>query len=372
MKRRASNGMGSIRQRPDGRWEARYTSPDGVQRSVYARTEAEVTRKLRAVLHDLDSGSWREPSALTVSQWADVWLRDYQQHTTPQTANSYRTVINHHIIPVIGSVRLSKLSTIHARRVISAMIEAGKSPTYTSKCRNILSGMLSAAVEAGILKSNPVESVKAPRITHKEPHIIDREIIPAFVQAAERHKYGLPAVFALFTGLRAGELRGLFWSDLSGSALTVQRQILETGAFAPPKDGSSRTIELTPEALSILRRQKINLAALQLQAGSGWNDSDLIFRKPNGQHIDPSTFRDAVRAIGQSIGIQGLHPHDLRHSYAVAALRSGADVKSVQHNLGHKSAAMTLDIYAAYTKDAGRVSAERLSEYLKNALNPAD
>jgi integrase len=63
-----------------------------------------------------------------------------------------------------------------------------------------------------------------------------------------------------------------------------------------------------------------------------------------------------------------LHPHDLRHSYAVAALRSGIDVKTVQNNLGHRYAAMTLDTYAAYTTDAGKVGAELFSAYWKNAL----
>ena len=74
---RASNGMGSVRQRSDGRWEARYTTPDGRQRSVYAKTEAEVTKKLRAQLHDLDTGLWREPSKMKMSTWFEIWLTEY-------------------------------------------------------------------------------------------------------------------------------------------------------------------------------------------------------------------------------------------------------------------------------------------------------
>ena len=77
----------------------------------------------------------------------------------------------------------------------------------------------------------------------------------------------------------------------------------------------------------------------------------------------------AVKAVGAAIGKPDLHPHDLRHSYAVAALRSGMDVKTVQHTLGHKSAQMTLDVYAAYTEDAGKKGAEMMSDYLKKATN---
>lgn len=65
--RRASNGMGSIRQRSDGRWEARYTAPDGKQHSLYAKSEKAVTARLRASLHDVDTGAWRKPSKMTVA-----------------------------------------------------------------------------------------------------------------------------------------------------------------------------------------------------------------------------------------------------------------------------------------------------------------
>ena len=85
---RAANGMGTVRQRKDGTWEGRYTAPDGRQRSVYAKTEAEVTRKLRAILHEIDSGAWLEPSRMTVGEWLDIWLQDYQGHTTGRTVET--------------------------------------------------------------------------------------------------------------------------------------------------------------------------------------------------------------------------------------------------------------------------------------------
>jgi integrase len=68
------------------------------------------------------------------------------------------------------------------------------------------------------------------------------------------------------------------------------------------------------------------------------------------------------------IGIPGLHPHSLRHSYAVAALRAGMDVKTLQNNLGHASASVTLDVYAKYTDDAGAAAARLLSAYFSSAL----
>jgi integrase len=140
--------------------------------------------------------------------------------------------------------------------------------------------------------------------------------------------------------------------------------------FTPPKYGEDRIIHLPAEAVAILKDQRRRQAEQRLAAG-GWDDDeiskDLVFRMSTGAAHNDRTIYKAVKAAGKAIGKPELHPHDLRHSYAVAALRSGADVKTVQHNLGHKTAQMTLDVYAAYTEDAGKAGAEKLSEYIKNS-----
>lgn len=373
---RASNGMGSIRQRPDGRWEARYTTPDGKQRSIYAKSEKLVTEKLRGELHDLDTGHWREPSKMTVAEWMEIWLRDYQTHTTPRTVKIYSDHVRLHINPVIGGIKMPKVSPIHVRRVISAMSEKGLSPTYIHHCHGVLSVSFNAAIESGVIKTNPARGIKTPRRVKKKFTIVDRELIPDFIDAAMEDINGRAMVFLFMTGLRAAEERGLKWEDidLETGSMNVERQLVvrSTTEFALPKDGSVRTIELTPEAIDLLKKHKKAQAELRLKAGEKWLDtditSDLVFRSARGWFIAESVLHKAIRAVGVKIGLPDLHPHDLRHSYAVAALRSGVDVKTVQHNLGHKNAAMTLDTYAAYTTDAGKAGAIKFSDYWQKAL----
>ena len=375
-KTRASNGMGSIRQRSDGRWEARYTTPDGRQRSVYGKSEKEVTAKLRSALHDLDSGAWREPSKMTVAEWVEIWLRDYQTHTATSSRRTYRNFVRLHIVPAIGSLRLSKVLPLHVRRVISNMTEKGLAPASIKECKNVMSCSFNAAIEAGLIKTNPASNVKTPRIVKKPFCIVDRDSYTPFLQACRRQRIGLAIIFLLQTGLRASEERGLRWDDIDfdKSTMHIQRQLPASGErkFTQPKDGSTRLIQLTPESVALLKEQHRQQAEQRLRAGAAWKTDDicdgLVFRSDNGNAIFGSVLYNAVRAVGAEIGMPELHPHDLRHSYAVAALRSGVDVKTVQHNLGHRNAAMTLDVYAAYTTDAGKVGAERLSEYWKNAI----
>jgi len=373
---RASNGMGSVRQRSDGRWEARYSTPEGKQKSVYGKTEKEVTAKLRGVLHDLDTGTWREPSKMTVGEWLDTWLSDYQGHTTGRTVETYRCIVNGHFKPTFGTVKLSSFSQMHVRRMIADLQKKGRSASTIRHSCAILGGSMKCAIEAGLIKDNPVTGIKLPRKVKPKFTVIDREQIPAFVEAAEKSKSPNELLFMLYTGTRVGEVRGLRWDDIDFDAGTahIQRQLnpaTHGERFTPPKDGEDREIHLAAEAVEVLKRQRKRQLEQRIAAGDKWVEDDvtrdLVFRQPNGKAHSELSIYKACKAAGQEIGVPGLHPHDLRHSYAVAALRSGVDVKTVQHNLGHKSASITLDTYAAYTSDAGKEGAKKLSDYLKNA-----
>lgn len=377
---RAPNGMGSVRQRPDGRWEGRYSDPMGRQRSVYAKTEKAVTAKLRAVQHEMDAGAWREPSKMTVGEWLEIWLKDYQGHNSARTIAKYRCIVNVHFVPKLGEVRLEKLLPLHIRRLVNDLQKDLKPVTIKNYVR-ILGSALNCAIEAGLIKTNPADNAKLPRPTPTKLNIIDRDMIPAFLAAIQETLYPNELTFMLYTGLRLGELRGLRWSDcdLDNGTIHVQRQLHpirhDLKQITPPKYGEDRIIHIPAEAVTVLRNQRKKQAEQRLAAG-GWDDDeislDLVFRLPSGAAHNDRSIYTAVKAAGRSIGMPALHPHDLRHSYAVAALRSGVDVKTVQHNLGHKTAQMTLDVYAAYTEDAGKAGADRLSDYLKSAQKQAD
>lgn len=375
-KGRANNGMGSIRQRSDGRWEARYTAPNGQQKSIYAATEAEVTKKLRGALHEIDSGAWREPSKMTMSEWLEIWLSDYQSHTTGRTVETYRCIVRKHFNPTFGTVKVGKLTQMHVRRMVADLQRDGRSASTIRHSCAILGGAMKCAVEAGLIKANPVEGIKLPRKAKTTFEVVDREQIPVFVEAAENTLYPNELLFMLYTGVRVGEARGLKWDDVDMDAGTayIQRQlnaVTHGDRFTPPKDGENREIHLPAEAVEILKRQRKRQLEQRIAAGDKWVEDDvtrdLVFRQRNGKAHSELSIYKACKAAGQEIDLPGLHPHDLRHSYAVAALRSGVDVKTVQHNLGHKSASITLDTYAAYTSDAGKEGAKKLSEYLKNA-----
>lgn len=374
---RATNGMGSIRKRSDGRWEARYSTPTGNQKSIYGKTEKEVAQKLRDALYKIDTGKWREPSKLTVSAWLDIWLRDYQTDTSERTVYKYRCIANKHFKTYIGNIYMTKLMSYHIRHMIISMQENGLAATTVNNYVGILETAIQRAVEHKIISENPVREINLKSDHPKQFCIIDRTDIPRFLEIVHGMRYENELKIMLFTGLRVGEVRGLRWSDvdLDAGTFDIQRQIQpkrkNMKRITLPKYNKTRSFHIPQEAITILRNQKIKQAEERLKAGDKWQDdeisTDLVFRLPNGHPHGEHTLYFAAKKLGDTLGMPDLHPHDLRHSYAIALLRSGADVKTVQHNLGHQTATMTLEVYAAYTDDAGKQSADKLSKYLNDA-----
>lgn len=378
---RASNNDGSIRERKDGRFEGRYTAPDGSQRSVYASTRPDCRAKLKAAIRAIEGGTWYEPNRLTVGQWLDIWITDYCTHATGRTIETYKFVIEKRLKPAFGRIKLTDLSKIHVRHFMNDLQKQGLAPSTIQHAKGILSAAMKCAVnEADLIPVNPVTGVKAPRRPKPPFNVIDRAQFPAFIAEAQKNPvYGRAMLFSLLTGIRAGELRGLKWSDIDFSAgvMSIQRQLYAPSyarrEFRQPKDGETRDIHLPQEALDILRAERKAQLERRVRLGADWQEdnisADLVFRREDGRSYNILEIYKATKAVGLALGFDNLHPHDLRHSYAVAALRSGIDVKTVQHNLGHKSATMTLDTYAAYTSDAGKTGAKKLSNYFSGFEN---
>lgn len=96
-----------------------------------------------------------------------------------------------------------------------------------------------------------------------------------------------------------------------------------------------------------------------------WEDNDLVFTDALGHHLTkPTVYRHYKKAVA-AIGRPNARYHDLRHSYAVAAISSGIDIKTVQGNLGHATAAFTLDVYGHVTDRMKRESADKMEDFIR-------
>ena len=122
--------------------------------------------------------------------------------------------------------------------------------------------------------------------------------------------------------------------------------------------------------LSVLKEEKLRQNEHKKKAGKLWEQSNLVFTNELGNNLSAQTVYLHFKKLAASVGLPDARFHDLRHSYAVAALQSGDDIKTVQENLGHYTAAFTLDTYAHVTERMKTESAQRMENFIKGVSTP--
>lgn len=384
MTKKAVSGNGSIRQRPDGRWEGRISLGfDGagkrIQKSFYGDTQKEVAELIRKATSQLDEGTFVSPSKMTVKTWLNTWLSEYTGSIKENTLVSYRVQVEHNILPFIGAMKLSALQPHHIQKAINEMSKREEKPLSPKSVKNVfgvLHKAMSQAVLNGYVAKNPCDGVQLPRVEKKDISPLNEAEIRAFLGAIKGHRNETVFKVALFTGMRQGELMGLQWNNVdfkAGTILVSQQLIHEKkkgGVYklAPTKTDGIRKITPAPIVMNWLKEWKIEQSAQRLSKGNLWASEidGLVFTDEYGRNLSNTTLTHEVKRIGEKIGKDGFRFHDLRHSYAVAAIRAGDDMKTVSSNLGHSTISVTMDIYASFTEDMAKASASRMNAYISS------
>lgn len=409
-KRGASNG-GSIRHRTverDGHtyewWEARVTTGydlstgKQIQRSFSGKTQREVRQKMQAALVDLNNHQYQEPTKMTVGEWLETWERDFLIGVKPFTKLNYSQHIRNHIIPALGNRKLQQLSGPDIQKFYNQLLrEGGKirchdkdgnvmkkdgQPVYVSvplsaKTVKNIHGVLHKALEKAIkleyIRTNPADSCELSRVEKKEIRPLDDGDISRFMEAVQNHPFRALFLTTLFTGLRRGEVCGLRWDcvDLEHGTITINKQLQnipgQPGSYrlVSTKNGKSRTLKASHFVVDLLRQQKAEQEEIKRLVGELWHDEGYVFCNAVGEHLSPSTVYHNFKRVASDIGMPAARLHDLRHSYAVASLRAGDNIKTVQSNLGHHTASFTLDVYGHVTAQMQQDSADRMDAYIR-------
>lgn len=381
MPKRNAQGAGTIRQRKDGTWEARYSlgrdpgTGKQKQKSIYTKTQREALKKLQQVQNDLENGSYVEPSRITVGSWMDIWLAEYNANIKPYTRASYTGHIKNQIKPGLGSISLQKLQPHHVQTFYNGL-QTTLSAKSIKNVHGVLHKGLEQAVRLGYIKQNPSRLCTLPRIVRKEIKVLSDDTVIQFLNNIQDKWYETIFFVDLFTGMRQGEILGLAWDcvDLDAGTILINKQLVQEkkagGKFSLDTTKHDRIRKLKPAKLVIskLKERKAKQAADQLRAGSAWsNPWNLVFTDELGAFIPHYRARDAFKRVVTAMGIPDLTFHSMRHSYAVICLLNGDDVKTVQSSLGHHTAAFTLDIYGHVTEKMQNDSANRMDSYISKA-----
>ena len=394
--RRAARGEGCIRKRGDNRWEYIYTDNAGETKSAYGHSETEIVEKKRAIQAALHEGTYVDPSAYTVSTWADYFFYELYNRQNVDTRAPVHSHLKIHIKPFFGSMRLQDVSKEDVIRFHRYLVDKELATHTIENIHSTLVQLFESAMPKR-LRINPARGIKIEKGVKKEMLYFSEEQYLDFMSALEQGglcSYYEAALyrFALWAGLREGELMGLEWRhiDFEGGTVHIKQQLKkirpiggevrppkkqyyirmvdELYYLAKPKYQKERRIQPGKKAMDLLREVRRHQISERLRTGLGeqYNPDNFVFVTEDGKHMANTTILPHFKKVAASIGCsKEMRIHDLRHSYVYNALASGLTYDQISENLGHKSVDFTKRQYGRFPDVLHEDSAAKMDAFFE-------
>lgn len=338
---------------------------------TFSGTKAAAQKKMNELLSQRDQGVAVPPDKMTVAEWLNNWLTRHHVdgRITDRVRDRYQGIIDRHLIPMLGRMRLQELRPTHIAEAKARWLEGGDGstsaeplqPATVYKHMVVLRQSLAEAVRHNLISRNPTDAVARPSVTRRtEQRALTEDEIRDLVETATGTRFDVPVRLTLATGLRQSELLKLRWAD-------VELQQAAINVAGTKTANSRRRIELSARMVEVLRSHRQEQRKRRLRLGASWTESGLVFPSSRGTPWNRYAFYRDYKALLRKADIEdpaSVTWHTLRHTAASQWIRHGADIFTVSRRLGHASAAFTMDVYAHLLRGQQRVAAEALDHLL--------
>jgi len=340
------------------------------------KTKRECQAALHEALAALRAGTFVEPSKRTLESFlVDEWLPALR-HLRPSTLSNYRTHIRTSVLPTLGPIPLQQLSPAHLNAFYQALLSRGRlrdgqgmAPKTVQNVHAILHRALKDAMRWGYAARNVADAVDPPKGLPAERQVWTPEQLRAFLSHVRDDRLYAWLLVAT-TGLRRAELAGLRWLDVDLAAgrvsprrprVVVDYTVVESDAKTPK---GRRSLALDPATLAALKAHRARQAEEKTIVGAGYRDSGLVFTMPDGSPIHPQRISAWFLQHTRAAGLPRIRLHDVRHSYATAALAAGVPPKVISQRLGHATIAITMDTYSHVIPGLDEQAAETVARLI--------
>ena len=309
---------------------------------------------------------------MTLREYIIFWQETYDSHQSrPTTYAAHNYVFKNHILPGLGDIPLSELTSEMVGEFLEERRRFGNHRPGSSglgeetmrHIHRLLQQCLDQAIRDGLLTENPAKAFRYRKSTTVKANIMTPLEMEDYLDAAEQLGYLPMFMLALTTGLRQGELIALKWSDLDIESRTltiaenravVRRELVEYGS-------QTRSIRLTPEVVDLL-----------IMEHSKHPSSPLMFMHPATQRpYSPQMVRRMHNEIIKEAGLDHIRFTDLRHTCAVLSLRNGMETKELARMLGHYRPSITRQDYEPYLLYTAKKDEDMPKEPMQSELQQA-
>lgn len=327
------------------------------------RTKAIVRERLAQVVADRDAGI-KTSDGYTVGEAARDWLEKGTRDLGESTVETYRILVEKHLVSEIGAIKLKKLNATQVDDWLEGLADELSTATL-HKLHSALKRALRQAQARDMVGRNVAELVTTPRGREGRPSkaLTLDQAVSVLAQARTHWLYAY-VTLSVLTGVRTEEARALQWShvvawvedagqwqpvtmagfDHKKLAVYVWRSVRAGGDTKTKK--SRRTLEVPDEVARALRQHHRKQAAKRLRAGETWQDHDLVFCTRNGKPLAAGNVRRAFRSITKAAGIgEDWTPRELRHTFVSIMSDNDVSIEKIADLVGHRTTIVTQTVY---------------------------
>ncbi|MDA2323955.1 site-specific integrase [Bacillus cereus group sp. Bc177] len=335
------------------------------------KTKQEAHKAMLELEQSLTLGTYIQPNKILYREYLlERFLEDKMTKVKKQTLNTYRWIVEKHIIPAIGDVELTKLNPIIIQGLYNKLTkEQALSDENIQKVHTLINDSLKKAERWGLIARNPASLVDRPKAEKKEITVWDVEEVRQFLKYAKKSgRYYIAFLLALTTGMRQGEILGLRWKDVDfeNGCVRITQTLSSDGKellpYTKTKSGS-RTIDLPEETVTALKRHWGFIKG-EREGNLSYKNLDLVVCTEFGTPTHKSNIRRVFKSIIKKAGIPKIRFHDMRHTHATLLLLQGVNPKIVSERLGHADVRITLDTYSHLLPSMQKDTALKFGEML--------
>ena len=361
----------NIFKRKDGRWEARYIKGYDLSGKIiygfcYGRTYREAKEKVTKCKAEMLAG--RQPHSMPdhiFSWFCDEWLKACQRTNKPATYVKYSTVLERHIKPGLGECCPAELTTAAVEEFARALADIQcLAPKSIKDILVILRSILKYAQKHFPGAFSPVE-IEYPKETRKEMRVLSRQeqyrLTQHLLTDMDPCKFGV--LLALFTGIRIGELCALRWENISLEDNTIRiTQTMQRLKDAGRTDGAKTTVLIdTPKSERSVRVIPMTEQSAQLCRQMMPRSRAAYVLTGSQKYMEPRGLQYRLVRYTEACGLEGVHFHTLRHTFATRCVEVGFEIKTLSEILGHATTTITLERYVHASLELKRTNMTKLS-----------
>jgi integrase len=381
--------LAGIDRRGGNKWRIRYVNEGKRHTETVLGTQEDAVARRDVLRAEIVQNTWTAPTTMTLAEWTATWAEQYLKRAV--TVRSYErqmSIVNRHIVPVLGTIPLQKLSTVRVNEFYRGLESIGLSAATVRYVHIVLGSCLKAAVKIDALARSPVANASPPRgKSESGGRALTQAELEKLLNGLDGDPLFVLVALAAGTGARVNELLALEWAAVDwatkklriDAALKPTKAGLERGV--PKTERSRRTIQVDDGLSALLKTERDRQEAEQrMIQGIGSDVATLRSLLPERSLIFPASPLDPVKprrhgpiskafaARSTKLGLSRLRFHDLRHTHATLLLQAGVPVAAVSARLGHANAAVTLGIYSHATSDAEAAAASVAGKLLSSVL----